>query len=141
MNLISEEWIDKTRQLQIEWCDSNECMLNLDLIEEQKAINEALDNYSALKFKGGLLCVDDKCVGYSFGELLNPNTMVIHIEKAHKFFEGSYQAINNFFCKNCCESAKFINREQDLGNLGLRQAKKTYIPHHMVEKSIIFRRN
>ena len=39
--------------------------------------------------------------------------------------------------KECCKDVKFVNREQDLGNQGLRQAKSTYNPHHMVEKQII----
>jgi len=138
-HLISEEFIEVCRQLQIQWCDMNECMGNPDLMEEQKAIDEALDHYLKLKFRGGLLCIEEKCVGYTFGELLNPNTVVIHVEKANKFYEGAYQAINNFFLKNCCENVKFINREQDLGDPGLRQAKSSYNPHHMVKKFIIYR--
>jgi hypothetical protein len=138
-HLISEEWIEICRQLQIEWCDMNECRLHEDLLEEQKAITEALDNYTELKFRGGLLCVQEKSIAYTFGELLNPNTVVIHIEKALTEYEGAYQAINNLFSKNCCEIADFINREQDLGDPGLRHSKDSYFPHYMVEKSIIYR--
>ena len=71
--------------------------------------------------------------------MLNENTMVIHIEKAHMQYEGSYQAINNFFLKNCCDTAILVNREQDLGVLGLRRAKESYKPVRMVKKSIIYR--
>jgi hypothetical protein len=71
--------------------------------------------------------------------MLNENTMVIHIEKAHMEYEGSYQAINNLFLKNCCDAAIFVNREQDLGVLGLRRAKESYKPVRMVKKSIIYR--
>jgi len=139
-HLISDEWVEICRQLQIEWCDMNECRLHEDLMEEQKAIAEALDNFSDLQFWGGLLCVQEKCIAYTFGELLNPNTIVIHIEKAITEYEGAYQAINSFFCANCCENAILINREQDLGDPGLRHAKDSYFPHHMVEKSILYRR-
>ena len=83
--------------------------------------------------------MDDKCVGYTLGEMLNNETVVIHIEKAHIDYEGSYQAVNNLFLKNCCETAIFINREQDLGISGLRKAKESYKPHYMVKKSIIFK--
>lgn len=138
-HLISDEWIEICRQLQIEWCDMNECRLNEDLIEEQKAITEALDHYSELKFRGGLLCVQEKSIAYTFGELLNPNVVVIHIEKALMGYEGAYQAINNFFCKNCCENVMFINREQDLGDPGLRHAKDSYFPQYMIEKSILYK--
>ncbi len=137
-SIITEEHIDKVRELQIEWCDMNECQRNEDLLEEQKAIDEALDNYFKLNLKGCIICVDEKCVAYTLGEMLNNETAVIHIEKAHIDYEGSYQAINNLFLKNCFETAIFINREQDLGILGLRRAKESYKPHHMVKKSTIF---
>jgi hypothetical protein len=83
--------------------------------------------------------LDNKCAAYTFGEMLNENTMVVHIEKAHMEYEGSYQAINNFFLKNCYDTAIFVNREQDLGVLGLRRAKESYKPVRMVKKSIIYR--
>lgn len=138
-HLLSEEWIEPCRKLQIEWCDQNNCKSNPDLLEEQKAIYYALDNYKELKFGGGLIIIDGKCVAYILGELLNPETTVIHIEKAIVNYEGSYQAINNLFSKECCSNAKFVNREQDLGNSGLRQAKESYQPHHMVKKNILYR--
>jgi len=72
--------------------------------------------------------------------MLNKDTMVIHIEKGHMEYSGAYQAINNAFLKYCCEDAVFVNREQDLGIPGLRRAKESYKPHHMVKKSILYRK-
>ncbi|NVM54890.1 MAG: DUF2156 domain-containing protein [Candidatus Helarchaeota archaeon] len=139
-HLFSEEWLETCKLLQIEWCDLNECRASDDLMEEQKAITDAFDYYSDLRYRGGLLLVDGKCVAYTLGELLNADTVVIHIEKALIDYEGSYQVINNFFAKHCCEEVNYINREQDLGDPGLRQAKQSYVPHHMVKKSILYQR-
>ena len=139
-HLITEEWLEHCKRLQIEWCDYNECQSNEDLQEEQQAIFEALDNFNELSLGGGLILIDDKSVAYTIGEQLNPYTMVIHFEKAHINYEGSYQAINNLFAKNCCKEAKYINREQDLGIEGLRRAKEAYKPHHMEKKYIIYRK-
>ncbi|MFX1397193.1 MAG: DUF2156 domain-containing protein [Promethearchaeota archaeon] len=137
--LINEKNIESCKQLQIEWCDANECQSNEDLQEEQNAIFDAFDNFQKLLITGGALFVDDKCIAYTIGEKLNEKTTVIHIEKAYADYEGSYQAINNFFIKNCCTSTIFVNREQDLGIQGLRYAKMSYKPHHMVKKYIISR--
>ena len=139
--IISEDVIDKVKKLQKEWWLLRGGEEDTALEEEQKAIYEALDNFKVLKFKGALLCSDDKCAAYTFGEMLNPNTLVIHIEKAHMKFEGAYQAINNLFLKNCCENVIYVNREQDLGIPGLRRAKESYKPVHMVEKSIIYQKH
>jgi hypothetical protein len=138
---VNKNLIDKCRELQNKWCIINECQKNEDLQEEQKAINELFQNFTDLDVKGGLILVDDKPAGYTFGEMLNKDTMVIHIEKAHTYYEGSYQAINNKFLEYCCqEEAKYINREQDLGIDGLRKAKKSYHPSKMIEKYVIYKR-
>ncbi len=139
-HLLSEEWIDACLQLQIEWCDMNECRAHEDLIEEHKAIEDAFNYYKELDYRGGLIILDGKCIAYTLGEKLNPDTVVIHIEKAHYDYDGAYQAINNFFVKNCCEDVNYINREQDLGDEGLRHAKRSYYPHHMVQKSILYKK-
>ena len=140
-HFITEEWLEHCKQLQIEWCDMNECQSNEDLQEEQNAIFEALDNFTALSLSGGLILIDEKSIAYTIGEKLNPNTMVIHFEKAYIDYEGSYQAINNLFAKNCCKDVEYVNREQDLGIEGLRRAKEAYKPHHMVKKYIIFKKD
>ena len=66
--------------------------------------------------------------------------MVIHVEKAHMDYEGSYQVINNLFLKNSFEDVIYVNREQDLGVPGLRRAKESYKPIRMEKKSIIYRK-
>ena len=138
--LLTGDLVEKCKELQLEWCIMRACTEDESLEAEQNAIYEALNNFDTLGFSGGLLCVDDKCVAYTFGEMLNDKTLVIHIEKAHMEYEGSYQAINNFFLKNCCADAVYANREQDLGIEGLRRAKESYKPIKMVKKSIIYQK-
>ncbi len=136
-NFIAGEYIDKARKLQYEWADINDFETKEGLKEEQRAVDELFDNFHDLNTRGGILCSDTNCVGYTLGEMLNEDTLVIHIEKAHIEYEGSYQAINNLFLKGCCEKAIYVNREQDLGIPGLRKSKESYKPHHMVKKFII----
>jgi hypothetical protein len=139
--LLTENLIERCKELQLEWCIMKACTEDESLEAEQEAIYEALNNFGTLGFNGGLVCVDDKCAAYTFGEILNEKTLVIHIEKAHMEYEGSYQAINNIFLKNCCVDAVCVNREQDLGIEGLRRAKESYKPIKMVKKSIIYQKS
>ncbi|MEJ2279611.1 MAG: phosphatidylglycerol lysyltransferase domain-containing protein, partial [Candidatus Lokiarchaeota archaeon] len=139
-HIITEDLLEKCRELQNKWCNINECQKNEDLNEEQIAINELLDNFSSLDATGGLILVEEKTAGYTFGEMLNEDTIVIHIEKAHTYYEGSYQAINNKFLSYCCQDkGKYVNREQDLGIEGLRKAKNSYHPIKMIEKQKIYK--
>jgi hypothetical protein len=49
-------------------------------------------------------------------------------------FRGVYQAINQRFAEAEQEKAKLINREQDLDEPGLRQAKESYNPVGFIKK-------
>ena len=138
--ILTENEVELCKKLQLEWCVLRECEDDEGLKEEELAIYDALDNFLALGFQGALICIDDKCAAYTFGEMLNPETMVIHVEKAHMNYEGAYQAINNLFLKNSFENTIYVNREQDLGVPGLRRAKESYKPIRMEKKSIIYRK-
>jgi len=138
--LLTGNIVEKCKELQLEWCVMRACTEDESLEAEQEAIYEALNNFNTLGYSGGILCVEDKCAAYTFGEMLNERTLVIHIEKAHMEYEGSYQAITNLFLKNCCVDTLYVNREQDLGIEGLRRAKESYKPTYMVKKSIIYRK-
>jgi hypothetical protein len=91
----------------------------------------------SLGFKGGAILIDGKVEAFALGEPLNPRTTVIHIEKANPAFEGLYQLINQEFCVHEWGNTLYINREQDLGEEGLRKAKLSYHPHHFVNKYTI----
>jgi hypothetical protein len=93
-----------------------------------------LDNFETLGVTGGCIEIDGKIEALTLGELLNPETVVIHIEKANATFHGLYQMMNQQFLEHEWQHIKYVNREQDLGIEGLRKAKESYYPHHMVEK-------
>jgi uncharacterized protein len=126
--------IDRVLQLQEDWCEIKDCGESPDLIYEDQAVYEALKNYEALGFKGGAILINDKVEAFSFGERLNTNTAVIHIEKANPEIPELYTLINQMFAMNAWSDLRYINREQDLGLEGLRKAKESYYPDHLVEK-------
>ncbi len=104
------------------------------LTNEHLGILNLLKNYKYLGIKGGLIKVDGKIVAYTLGEQLTEDYAIIHIEKALNDYTGSYQMINQLFIQNEFENLKYINREDDFGDEGLREAKESYHPEFLLKK-------
>lgn len=103
-------------------------------IVEQFAIHTFFTHWDTLGLCGGVLRVDGKLVGFSIGEPLNRDTFVTHIEKADIAYQGSYTALTQAFTAQFAKDYRYINREEDLGIAGLRQAKASYYPVYLLEK-------
>ena len=134
---LDMELVECFIDMQEEWCQMKECVDKPDLLSEDYAINMALTHFEELDYRGGAIQIDYKIEAFSLGESLNTDTAVIHIEKANPDIPGLYSAINQFFCSNRWAEKEYINREQDMGIEGLRKAKESYHPHHMVNKYIV----
>lgn len=104
------------------------------LTAERNAIIEVLNNFTELKLKGGAILLDNKVIAFTFGESLNKDTAVIHVEKADPDIRGAYPAINQAFVKQAWSDKMYINREEDMGLEGLRKAKLSYKPIKLIEK-------
>ena len=103
---------------------------------------EALELFDFLPLKGSMFFADKKPVAYCLGESIARGRMfAIHFEKAIDEYRGIYQFINCAFASSLPRFFTLINREQDLGNEGLRQAKMTYRPCDFVKKYTGIRQN
>ncbi|MEW5901627.1 MAG: phosphatidylglycerol lysyltransferase domain-containing protein [Acidobacteriota bacterium] len=97
-------------------------------------IQEALKNHEVLGMVGGVFLVDGCVAAFSMGAELMPDTAVIPIEIVDPAYDGLSQLVNREFVMQEWAGCRFINREQDLGIPGLRRAKMSYYPHHLVKK-------
>ncbi|MDO8568075.1 MAG: phosphatidylglycerol lysyltransferase domain-containing protein [Dehalococcoidales bacterium] len=116
------------------WCRMRRCEEDMSLEAESIAVREAVENFNALKIQGGVIKLNESVEAFALGEMLNPKTAVVHIEKADPDIRGLYAIINQQVCEHNWQDVEFINREQDLGEANLREAKLSYQPDHMVEK-------
>ena len=84
---------------------------------------------------GGLVRVGGQIVSFCVGERLD-DTLLVHVEKADRAFKGAYQYINYRFVGEELARVPFryVNREDDTGDEGLRQAKLSYFPVHIMHK-------
>jgi hypothetical protein len=90
---------------------------------------EALELHNVLELSGQIFYANNFPIGYCQGEILaGQKSFVVHFEKAINRYKGVYQYINQEFAKTIPPNITYINREQDLGDAGLRQAKMTYHP-------------
>lgn len=129
---ISKENIEDIRAFQRRWTENRK--EDTIIISETLGIEELLNNYERLELRGGVIKVDGKIVAYAIGEKLTENMGVIHIEKGILDYQGSYQMINMYVAKEEFSDVEFINREDDFGSVGLREAKLSYQPIKFLKK-------
>ena len=133
---ITEEIIPKCRAELNAWSEIHK-RANPDdpfIGYEQAAIHEIFDHFDRFKLKGGAILIGDKVAAFTFGERLNSDTAVIHVEKADSNVRGIYAAINQAFVEREWSNMTYINREEDMGIDGLRRAKESYRPVKLIEK-------
>jgi uncharacterized protein len=132
---LDEGTLDQAIDLQSEWCAWRDCDHSEALLEENGAIMNTFIDWNRLDgvFGGGIL-VDGKMVAYTVGERLDDDSLLIHYEKAAPSITGAYQAINQTFLQREGLKFQYVNREQDLGEEGLRKAKLSYNPSFFLKK-------
>lgn len=134
---ITPDDLEACLEMACRWCQFRRCDEDMDLLEEIWAVRAALTHFSELGLDGALIEIEGRVEAFTVGELLNANMAVIHIEKANPDIPGLYAVINQQFAQHRWAETCEINREQDLGNEGLRRAKESYYPTRMVEKYTI----
>jgi hypothetical protein len=128
---LLEEYRDNALQVLHEWNRRNTGPGDV------VAATEALEKMWPLQLCGGIFYINQRPVAYCLGEELALGTsFVIHFEKAvlEPEFKGLYQFINQAFASILPDKYETVNREQDLGIPGLRQAKESYHPVGFVKK-------
>lgn len=133
---LTDENVDEAWDFIEHWCGQRNCTDYVDdsLLCEREAICDALYNKDVLGYKGIMVRVDGRIVALTFGEMVNHDTVVIHVEKAFPEFRGLYPVVNQDNLNYFWQEAKFVNREEDMGIEGLRHAKKSYYPEYLLKK-------
>jgi hypothetical protein len=109
------------------------------LDQEFEALNTALNHFEELELEGLVLLLETKAeiraAAFSiFSPFNQHNSLVydIHFEKADRNFKGASQVINHETAKYLRQRCQYLNKEQDLGIKGLRQAKMSYDPEMLI---------
>ncbi len=103
------------------------------MARELAALDYTLRHFDELHQQGLLIIVDGRPVAFSIYEPISSTTVAIHFERALRSYKGLYQVINWETAKVvAAQGFQFINREEDLGDPGLRDAKLSYHPVQIV---------
>ena len=102
---------------------------------ENERVLAILAEYECLPAVGGLVRVSGEIAAFAIGEEID-ETLLVHVEKADRRFKGAYQYINYRFVRERMQKSKLqlVNREDDAGDEGLRQAKLSYCPIDILHK-------
>ena len=135
---ITEDLLPQVKAMASLWyAQRTEQDPNTDFQMEQRALERAFEHWTELGLEGAVLMENGEILAMTAGSLLNENTFDVHFEKALESVDGAYAAINQAFSAHLQAKYPFLcwlNREDDLGIPGLRKAKLSYCPDHMVIK-------
>lgn len=104
---------------------------------EREQVMHVLDNLDDYGFEGAVLSTPaDGIVAFTLGEVKG-DTLYVHIEKMNHEVAGAGETVNKLFAAMMTErhpEVLYINREEDVGDPGLRHAKESYHPAEMLDK-------
>jgi hypothetical protein len=133
-NNMTQEDISECIEMHKQWALKHCKEGGIGLENEICATMKALQLFNKLELKGGVLRVNGKIVAFTLGQPINNSTFDICVEKAFSEYEGAYSMINQQFIEHQLSAYSYINREEDVGEEGLRKAKLSYNPVKLIHK-------
>lgn len=135
---VNEDNIAQVKAMVEKWYENKKLNgADADFSLEEAALTKAFQVYQGLGLEGLVLLEEGEVLAVTFASQISEDTMDVHFEKAREDVDGAYTAMNCEFAKYIRDKypkIRFFNREEDMGFEGLRKAKESYYPHHMVEK-------
>lgn len=101
---------------------------NEDAICEMAASENALIHIEHLGLQGLVLRINGKIKAFGIGSELTPEIGGFHFQKADPSVKGLYQYFDRECARRLFDAYPYINKECDMGDPGLRQAKRSYYP-------------
>ncbi len=102
---------------------------SVTLAQETEALTTALRLFGPLGRQGVLVRASGRPAAFAIFDRLSAGTAVVLFERARRSDKGLYQVINQETARViAAQGFELINREEDLGDPGLRKAKLSYHP-------------
>lgn len=131
---ITAENMQEVMDFSLRWCAENNCPEEPGLAREGCAVRRGLRHFEELGYTGLALYANGELCAFTFGEPIGKEGFCVHVEKADAKIRGAYPMINREFVRSLPEGVRWINREDDTGDEGLRRAKLSYQPDILLMK-------
>ena len=133
--IVTPENLQRCRDMVSKWYEVHEW--NEQIEQEKTAIARAFDHFEASHMDGLMLIDAGEVIAFSMGARMNELYYDVCFEKAYSAINGAYAMINREFSRMIAQKypeLQFLNREDDMGEPGLRKAKESYQPTCLLEK-------
>jgi hypothetical protein len=130
-NIVKSDEKDILRQYE-QW-QSDRQIREIGLTLEYRAVKKAFELWDDLPLDGLKILLNNEVIAWSVFSPQTADMVTVHFEKFDPLLKGCAQIINWETAKYMSGKYKYINREQDMGLEGLKQAKRSYEPEFMVE--------
>jgi len=138
---LTPECFDECRRLtgiwQVEKNVNDNDNGNETINAEHRVMETIFSNWNALGMTGGSIFVDGRMVAFTYGSAVTTDTFDVCVEKADRQVEGAFAIINQQFAEHLPEQYIYLNREEDMGIPGLRQAKMSYHPEILLTYNVV----
>ena len=134
---LTPELFDECRRLTEIWREEINDNGNVTIEAERRVMETIFSNWDALGMIGGSIFVDGNMVAFTYGAAVTNDTLDVCVEKADRHVEGAFAIINQQFAEHLPEQYIYLNREEDMGILGLRQAKLSYHPEILLSYNVV----
>ena len=114
--------------------------MSVEAAHEAAAIGMLAEHFEALPVEGLVLRAGGRVVSFAVYSPVSPDLWTVHFEKTRYEYKGASQYITHRTAAALQGRARLLNREQDLGIPGLRQAKKSYDPLFLLQNYKLVRR-
>ena len=132
---VTPENLCRCREMVSKWYEIHEW--NEQIEQEKTAVARAFDCFETASMDGLMLIENDEVIAFSMGARMNEKYYDVCFEKAYSAINGAYAMINREFSRWISQKypeLEFLNREDDMGEPGLRKAKESYQPTVLLEK-------
>ncbi len=120
-------------EIAADWLKGREDPKDPSLQAEFACITEAAREFDALRLRGLLLYAEGKPVGMTMASEISDGIYDVHFEKVVPGYPHAWPKVASEMAK-VLPDAQYLNREEDLGDGGMRASKQSYHPDLEQEK-------